>query len=138
MIYETKGLTLEQVDELYAEVSSARKSVGWYVLLCSYYCPYNLVPSFVHRRRIEIYCCVRASVLELDVDLLAIGNQQRHSERFERVLQPKAANTKEKKKKRWEDRSIGQSMIPKAHLDLIEQNRREGWGEESVAFGCSA
>lgn len=29
MIYETKGLTLEQVDELYAEVSSARESVGW-------------------------------------------------------------------------------------------------------------
>ena len=29
MIYETKGLTLEQVDELYLEVSSARKSVGW-------------------------------------------------------------------------------------------------------------
>lgn len=29
MIYETKGLTLEQVDELYAEVSDARKSVGW-------------------------------------------------------------------------------------------------------------
>jgi sugar porter (SP) family MFS transporter len=29
MIYETKGLTLEQVDELYDEVSSARKSVGW-------------------------------------------------------------------------------------------------------------
>lgn len=29
MIYETKGLTLEQVDELYSEVSSARKSVGW-------------------------------------------------------------------------------------------------------------
>jgi len=29
MIYETKGLTLEEVDELYREVSSARKSVGW-------------------------------------------------------------------------------------------------------------
>lgn len=29
MIYETKGLTLEEVDELYNEVSSARKSVGW-------------------------------------------------------------------------------------------------------------
>ncbi|GFF41011.1 probable glucose transporter rco-3 [Aspergillus udagawae] len=29
MIYETKGLTLEQVDELYFEVSSARRSVGW-------------------------------------------------------------------------------------------------------------
>ncbi|KAK9452500.1 general substrate transporter [Dipodascopsis uninucleata] len=29
MIYETKGLTLEQVDELYSEVSVARKSVGW-------------------------------------------------------------------------------------------------------------
>ncbi|KFZ25262.1 hypothetical protein V502_00254 [Pseudogymnoascus sp. VKM F-4520 (FW-2644)] len=29
MIYETKGLTLEQVDELYAEVSDARQSVGW-------------------------------------------------------------------------------------------------------------
>jgi SP family sugar:H+ symporter-like MFS transporter len=29
MIYETKNLTLEQIDELYAEVSSARKSVGW-------------------------------------------------------------------------------------------------------------
>lgn len=29
MIYETKGLTLEEVDELYLEVSSARKSVGW-------------------------------------------------------------------------------------------------------------
>ncbi|CAL3967472.1 unnamed protein product [Diplocarpon coronariae] len=29
MIYETKGLTLEQVDELYDEVSSARKSVHW-------------------------------------------------------------------------------------------------------------
>lgn len=29
MIYETKGLTLEQVDELYSEVSSARNSVGW-------------------------------------------------------------------------------------------------------------
>ncbi|RSL98116.1 hypothetical protein CEP52_010505 [Fusarium oligoseptatum] len=28
-IYETKGLTLEQVDELYNEVGSARKSVGW-------------------------------------------------------------------------------------------------------------
>jgi hypothetical protein len=29
MIYETKGLTLEEVDDLYREVSSARKSVGW-------------------------------------------------------------------------------------------------------------
>lgn len=29
MIYETKGLTLEQVDELYTEVSSARKSAAW-------------------------------------------------------------------------------------------------------------
>src|SRR3954465_15241436 len=29
MIYETKGLTLEQVDELYDEVKIARKSVGW-------------------------------------------------------------------------------------------------------------
>lgn len=29
MIYETKGLTLEQVDELYEEVSSARRSIGW-------------------------------------------------------------------------------------------------------------
>jgi MFS transporter, SP family, sugar:H+ symporter len=29
MIYETKGLSLEQVDELYVEVSSARRSVGW-------------------------------------------------------------------------------------------------------------
>jgi MFS transporter, SP family, sugar:H+ symporter len=29
MIYETKGLSLEQVDELYAEVSSARRSIGW-------------------------------------------------------------------------------------------------------------
>lgn len=29
MIYETKGLTLEQVDELYAEVSDARQSIGW-------------------------------------------------------------------------------------------------------------
>lgn len=29
MIYETKGLTLEEVDELYNEVSSARKSIGW-------------------------------------------------------------------------------------------------------------
>ena len=29
MIYETKGLTLEQVDELYYEVSSARHSEGW-------------------------------------------------------------------------------------------------------------
>ncbi|KAJ5472249.1 hypothetical protein N7530_006250 [Penicillium desertorum] len=28
-IYETKGLSLEQVDELYSEVSNARKSVGW-------------------------------------------------------------------------------------------------------------
>jgi SP family sugar:H+ symporter-like MFS transporter len=29
MIYETKGLTLEEVDELYSEVSDARKSLGW-------------------------------------------------------------------------------------------------------------
>lgn len=29
LVYETKGLTLEQVDELYAEVASARKSVHW-------------------------------------------------------------------------------------------------------------
>jgi hypothetical protein len=29
MIYETKGLTLEQVDELYGEVSSARLSKHW-------------------------------------------------------------------------------------------------------------
>ncbi|KAH6712694.1 high-affinity glucose transporter [Leptodontidium sp. 2 PMI_412] len=29
MIYETKGLTLEQVDELYGEVSVARNSIGW-------------------------------------------------------------------------------------------------------------
>ena len=29
MIYETKGLTLEQVDELYAEVDDARKSHLW-------------------------------------------------------------------------------------------------------------
>lgn len=29
MIYETKGLTLEQVDELYDEVSDARQSIGW-------------------------------------------------------------------------------------------------------------
>jgi SP family sugar:H+ symporter-like MFS transporter len=29
LIYETKGLTLEQVDELYTEVSDARQSVGW-------------------------------------------------------------------------------------------------------------
>ena len=29
MIYETKGLSLEQVDELYAEVSDARQSVHW-------------------------------------------------------------------------------------------------------------
>jgi MFS transporter, SP family, sugar:H+ symporter len=29
MIYETKGLSLEQVDELYTEVSYAPKSVGW-------------------------------------------------------------------------------------------------------------
>ncbi|KAG6200405.1 hypothetical protein E4U23_000583 [Claviceps purpurea] len=28
-IYETKGLTLEEVDQMYTEVSSARKSVGW-------------------------------------------------------------------------------------------------------------
>jgi len=29
LIYETKGLTLEQVDELYNEIKVARKSVGW-------------------------------------------------------------------------------------------------------------
>jgi SP family sugar:H+ symporter-like MFS transporter len=29
MIYETKGLTLEQIDVLYDEVKTARKSVGW-------------------------------------------------------------------------------------------------------------
>ncbi len=29
MIYETKGLTLEQVDQLYEEVSDARKSAAW-------------------------------------------------------------------------------------------------------------
>lgn len=29
MIYETKGLSLEQIDELYAEVSWAPKSVHW-------------------------------------------------------------------------------------------------------------
>lgn len=29
MIYETKGLTLEQVDELYAEVDDARQSITW-------------------------------------------------------------------------------------------------------------
>jgi SP family sugar:H+ symporter-like MFS transporter len=29
MIYETKGLTLEQIDELYDEVKVASKSVGW-------------------------------------------------------------------------------------------------------------
>jgi len=29
MIYETKGLTLEQVDELYDEVKVARQSPGW-------------------------------------------------------------------------------------------------------------
>ncbi|ERS97058.1 hypothetical protein HMPREF1624_06387 [Sporothrix schenckii ATCC 58251] len=29
LIYETKGLTLEQVDELYEEVSVAKKSIGW-------------------------------------------------------------------------------------------------------------
>jgi hypothetical protein len=28
-IYETKGLTLEEIDELYSEVSSARKSTSW-------------------------------------------------------------------------------------------------------------
>jgi SP family sugar:H+ symporter-like MFS transporter len=28
-IYETKGLSLEEVDELYNEVGSARKSTGW-------------------------------------------------------------------------------------------------------------
>lgn len=29
LIYETKGLTLEQIDELYDEVHQARKSVTW-------------------------------------------------------------------------------------------------------------
>ena len=29
MIYETKGLTLEQIDELYDEVKVASRSVGW-------------------------------------------------------------------------------------------------------------
>lgn len=29
MIYETKGLTLEQVDELYSQVKNARESPGW-------------------------------------------------------------------------------------------------------------
>ena len=29
MIYETTGLTLEEVDELYLEVKSARESVRW-------------------------------------------------------------------------------------------------------------
>jgi MFS family permease len=29
MIYETKGLSLEQVDQLYEEVSAASKSIGW-------------------------------------------------------------------------------------------------------------
>lgn len=29
MIYETKGLTLEEVDELYNEVPRAPDSVGW-------------------------------------------------------------------------------------------------------------
>jgi len=29
MIYETKGYTLEEIDELYSEVPSARKSIGW-------------------------------------------------------------------------------------------------------------
>ena len=29
MIYETKGLSLEEVDQLYEEVSDARKSAGW-------------------------------------------------------------------------------------------------------------
>jgi len=29
LIYETKGLTLEQVDELYDEIKVARKSIGW-------------------------------------------------------------------------------------------------------------
>lgn len=29
LIYETKGLTLEEVDELYSEVKDARKSPGW-------------------------------------------------------------------------------------------------------------
>lgn len=29
MIYETKGLSLEEVDQLYEEVKDARKSKGW-------------------------------------------------------------------------------------------------------------
>lgn len=29
MIYETKGLSLEQIDQMYEEVSVARKSTGW-------------------------------------------------------------------------------------------------------------
>lgn len=29
LIYETKGLTLEQIDELYDEVKVARKSTKW-------------------------------------------------------------------------------------------------------------
>ncbi len=29
LIYETKGLSLEEIDELYTEVSSARKSTHW-------------------------------------------------------------------------------------------------------------
>lgn len=29
MVYETKGLSLEEVDQLYSEVSVARKSTGW-------------------------------------------------------------------------------------------------------------
>lgn len=29
MIYETKGLTLEQIDELYAEVKTASQSPAW-------------------------------------------------------------------------------------------------------------
>lgn len=29
MIYETKGLSLEQIDELYDEVKVAKNSVGW-------------------------------------------------------------------------------------------------------------
>lgn len=29
LVYETKGWSLEEVDELYSEVSSARKSAAW-------------------------------------------------------------------------------------------------------------
>jgi SP family sugar:H+ symporter-like MFS transporter len=39
-IYETKGLTLEEVDEMYNTVSSARKSLGW-------------VPAEDYRRTLE-------------------------------------------------------------------------------------